>query len=97
MGGWAWFPGANLGEDCAVFEPVHGSAPSIAGKNLANPTAMILSAVLLFRHLGESEKAQRVQSAVEAVYRRGEALTADLGGKATTTQFTEAVVQHLVN
>ena len=97
VGGLGLVPGANLGEDCAVFEPVHGSAPSIAGKNLANPTAMILSAVLLLRHLGEFEKAQRVHSAVEAVYRRGEALTSDLGGSATTTEFTEAVVQHLVN
>ena len=97
VGGLGLVPGANLGEDCAVFEPVHGSAPSIAGKNLANPTAMILSTVLLFRHLGEFEKAERVLSAVEAVYRRGEALTSDLGGSATTTEFTEAVVQHLVN
>ena len=70
---------------------------TIAAKNQANPTAMILSAVLLFRHLGESEKADRVLSAVEAVYKGGEALTSDLGGKATTTEFTEAVVQHLVN
>ena len=97
VGGLGLVPGANLGEDCAVFEPVHGSAPSIAGKNLANPTAMILSTVLLFRHLGEFEKAERVLSAVEAVYRGGEALTSDLGGSATTTEFTEAVVQHLVN
>ncbi len=97
VGGLGLVPGANLGEDCAVFEPVHGSAPSIASKNQANPTAMILSAVLLFRHLGESEKAQRVLSAVEAVYQRGEALTSDLGGEATTTEFNEAVVQHLVN
>ena len=87
VGGLGLVPGANLGEDCAVFEPVHGSAPSIASKNQANPTAMILSAVLLFRHLGESEKAQRVLSAVEAVYQRGEALTSDLGGDATTTEF----------
>ena len=97
VGGLGLVPGANLGEDCAVSEPVHGSAPSIASKNQVNPTAMILSAVLLFRHLGESEKAQRVLSAVEAVYRRGEALTSDLGGNATTTDFTEAVAQHLVN
>ena len=97
VGGLGLVPGANLGEDCAVFEPVHGSAPSIASKNQANPTAMILSAVLLFRHLGESEKAQRVLSAVEAVYQRGEALTSNLGGEATTTEFNEAVVQHLVN
>ena len=97
VGGLGLVPGANLGEDCAVFEPAHGSAPTIAGKNVANPTAMILSAVLLFRHLGEAANAQRVLSAVEEVYRREEDLTADLGGKATTTEFTEAVVQHLVN
>ncbi len=97
VGGLGLVPGANLGEGCAIFEPVHGSAPSIAAKNRANPTAMMLSAVLLFRHLGETEKAHRVFSAVEAVYKRGEALTSDLGGTATTTEFTEAVMQHLVN
>jgi isocitrate dehydrogenase (NAD+) len=90
-------PGANLGEDCAIFESVHGSAPTIAGRNLANPTAMMLSAVLMFHYLGETEKANRIIQAVEAVYSEGKVLTRDVGGTAFTTQFTDAVVQHLVN
>ena len=97
VGGLGLVPGANLGEEWAVFEPVHGSAPKIAGKNLANPTAMMLSAVLMFQHLGETEKANRIAYAIEAVYQKGKTLTSDLGGTATTTQFAEAVVQHLVN
>jgi isocitrate dehydrogenase (NAD+) len=97
VGGLGLVPGANLGEECAVFEPVHGSAPKIAGKNVANPTAMLLSAVLMFRHLGETEKASLIALAVEKVYMQGKALTADLGGTTSTTQFADAVVQHLVN
>jgi isocitrate dehydrogenase (NAD+) len=97
VGGLGLVPGANLGEECAVFEPVHGSAPKIAGKNAANPTAMLLSAVLMFHHLGESEKASLIASAVEKVYMQGKALTADLGGTTSTTQFADAIVQHLVN
>jgi isocitrate dehydrogenase (NAD+) len=97
VGGLGVVPGANLGENCAVFEAVHGSAPNIAGKNIANPTAMMLSAVLMFQHLGEIEKANRIAFAIDAVYLKGEVLTPDLGGSASTTQFAEAVVQHLVN
>jgi isocitrate dehydrogenase (NAD+) len=97
VGGLGLVPGANLGEDCALFEPVHGSAPRIAGKGMANPTAMLLSAVLMFQHLGESEKAHRIQSAIDRVYTRGLFLTPDIGGSTTTSQFTEAVMQHLVN
>jgi isocitrate dehydrogenase (NAD+) len=97
VGGLGLVPGANLGEDCAIFEAVHGSAPSIAGRNLANPTAMMLSAVLMFQYLGETEKANRIVQAVEAVYSEGKVLTPDVGGTAFTTQFTDAVVQHLVN
>jgi isocitrate dehydrogenase (NAD+) len=97
VGGLGLVPGANLGENCAVFEAVHGSAPNIAGKNIANPTAMMLSAVLMIQHLGETEKANRIAFAIDAVYLKGEVLTPDLGGTASTTQFAEAVVQHLVN
>jgi isocitrate dehydrogenase (NAD+) len=97
VGGLGLVPGANLGEECAVFEPVHGSAPKIAGKNVANPTAMLLSAVLMFHHLGETEKASLIALAVEKVYMQGKAMTADLGGTTSTTQFADAVVQHLVN
>ncbi|HEU0004960.1 MAG TPA: isocitrate dehydrogenase (NAD(+)) [Terriglobia bacterium] len=97
VGGLGLVPGANLGDGCAIFEPVHGSAPKIAGKNMANPTAMLLSAVLMFQHLGEAEKAALIASAVEKVYAHGKVRTADLGGNTSTTQFTDAVVQHLVN
>jgi isocitrate dehydrogenase (NAD+) len=97
VGGLGLVPGANLGEECAIFEPVHGSAPTIAGKGMANPTAMLLSSVLMFQHLGENEKAHRIQAAIEKVYTRGAFLTPDIGGSTTTSQFTEAVMQHLVN
>jgi isocitrate dehydrogenase (NAD+) len=97
VGGLGLVPGANLGESCAIFEPVHGSAPKIAGKNTANPTAMLLSAVLMFQYLGETEKAALIASAVERVYANGKLRTADLGGDSSTSQFTDAVVQHLVN
>lgn len=97
VGGLGLVPGANLGDGCAIFEPAHGSAPKIAGKNMANPTAMLLSAVLMFQHLGETEKAALIASAVERVYANGKLRTADLGGGASTTQFTDAIVQHLVN
>jgi isocitrate dehydrogenase (NAD+) len=97
VGGLGLVPGANLGDKCAIFEPVHGSAPKIAGKNLANPTAMLLSAVLMFQHLGEGEKAASIASAVEKVFASGRVRTRDLGGDASTTQFADAVVQHLVN
>jgi len=97
IGGLGFVPGANLGEDCAVFEPAHGSAPKIAGTNSANPTAMLLSAVLMFQHVGEIEKANRIAFAVESVYIKGEILTPDVGGRASTMEFAEAVMQHLVN
>jgi isocitrate dehydrogenase (NAD+) len=97
VGGLGLVPGANLGDDCAVFEAVHGSATGIAGKNIANPTAMLLSAVLMFQHLGETEKANRIVRAILAVYSEGKVLTSDVGGTATTIQFADAVVHHLVN
>ena len=97
VGGLGLVPGANLGDNCAIFEPVHGSAPKIAGKNMANPTAMLLSAVLMFQHLGETEKAALIASAVEKVYASEKLRTPDLGGDASTSQFTDAVVQHIVN
>lgn len=97
VGGLGLVPGANLGDDCAIFEAVHGSTPGIAGKNIANPTAMLLSAVLMFQHLGETEKANRIVRAILSVYSEGKVLTPDVGGTASTTQFADAVVQHLVN
>jgi isocitrate dehydrogenase (NAD+) len=95
VGGLGLAPSANIGRDVAVFEAVHGTAPDIAGKGLANPTALILSAVLMLRYLGESEAAQQVENAVRAVYRDGTARTGDLGGKATTEQFVDAVVAQM--
>ena len=92
VGGLGMVPGANLGECVAVFEAVHGSAPDIAGRNLANPTALMRSAVLMLAHLGESDAAARLTKALNQVLSGKQILTADLGGTASTTQFTDAVV-----
>ena len=92
VGGLGLVPGANLGHECAIFEAVHGSAPDIAGKDLANPTAVMQSAVLMLRHIGELEAADRMQSAIEHVFSEGQKTTRDVGGKAGTTEFADAVV-----
>jgi isocitrate dehydrogenase (NAD+) len=91
VGGLGVVPGANLGEDVAVFEAVHGSAPDIAGKNLANPTALLLSALMMLRHLDERAAADRIMQALGRVLAAGTVRTGDLGGSATTTEFTSAV------
>jgi isocitrate dehydrogenase (NAD+) len=91
IGGLGMAPGANIGEDVAVFEAVHGSAPDIAGKNLANPMALVLSAAMMLDHVGETDAAARVREAVYAVLREGATLTRDLGGNAGTTQIAEAI------
>jgi isocitrate dehydrogenase (NAD+) len=85
-------PGANLGVNCAIFEAVHGSAPDIAGKDVANPTALLQSAILMLRYLDETAAADKVQKALETVYGERRSLTRDVGGTAGTTQFTEAVL-----
>jgi len=95
VGGLGIVPAANIGKDVAVFEAVHGSAPDIAGRNIANPTALILSGVLLLRWLGETAAADRVEKAVHETLAEGKHLTPDLGGTATTTDFTDAVIAHL--
>lgn len=95
VGGLGIVPGANLGDTCAVFEAVHGSAPDIAGKGLANPTALMQSARLMLSHLGEREAARRMQKAIEAVYSSGKNLTHDVGGSASTSEFTQAVIDKL--
>ncbi len=95
IGGLGVAPGANLGEEIAVFEAVHGAAPTIAGRGIANPTALLLSAVLMLKHLEERERAMRIQTALEKVLAEGNALTRDLGGQATTLDFTEAVIKAL--
>jgi len=93
VGGLGVVPGANMGENHAVFEAVHGSAPDIAGRGVANPTAMMLSSVLMLIHLREQAAARRLQSAVERVYAEHAHLTRDVGGNAGTGEFTEAVIR----
>jgi len=95
IGGLGVAPGANIGEEIAVFEAVHGAAPNIAGRGIANPTALLLTAVLMLKHLKERERALRIQAALEKVLAEGNALTRDLGGKATTLDFTEAIIHAL--
>lgn len=95
IGGLGVAPSANVGENCAVFEAVHGSAPDIAGKGIANPTALILSGALLFMHLNEDAAAEAVRKAVAKVLKEGQTLTPDLGGSATTDQFTDAIIAAL--
>jgi isocitrate dehydrogenase (NAD+) len=91
VGGLGVAPGANIGENAAVFEPVHGSAPKYAGQNKANPTALMLSGALMLRHLGETDAADRVEHAVRAVIAEGRTVTYDLGGSAGTREFGQAV------
>jgi isocitrate dehydrogenase (NAD+) len=95
VGGLGLVPGANLGAECAIFEAVHGSAPDIAGKNIANPTAVLQSAILMLRHIKQPEAADMVQGALNRVYRRKEKLTRDVGGTTGTREFANAVVQAL--
>jgi isocitrate dehydrogenase (NAD+) len=95
VGGLGIVPGANIGDHHAIFEAVHGTAPDIAGKGLANPTALMQSAVLMLAHIGERDAARRLQHAIYQVYETGEALTGDVGGKASTSEFTDAVIRHL--
>ena len=95
VGGLGVAPGSNIGEDCAVFEAVHGSAPDLAGRGLANPTAVIRSAALLVGHIGETEAAARIESAVETALGDPANHTGDLGGKATTSKITQAIIDAL--
>ncbi len=95
VGGLGVAPSGNIGEQGAIFEAVHGSAPDIAGKGLANPTALLLSSVMMLRHLGEMDIAARVEAATQKVLREGKHVTGDLGGKATTVEMTEAVIKAL--
>ena len=95
VGGLGVVPGANLGHDTAVFEAVHGSAPDIAGKNMANPTALLLSALLMLDHIGEADAARAIRRALEHILATGAVRTPDLGGAATTSEFTAAVCEAL--
>jgi len=95
VGGLGIVPGANIGEKHAVFEAVHGTAPDIVGKGKANPTALMQSAALMLAHLGERNASRSLQSAIEKVYAEGKHLTGDVGGQASTSEFTEAVIRHM--
>ena len=95
VGGLGVAPGANIGEQAAVFEPVHGSAPKYAGKDVANPTALILSAALMLRHLGETDAAERVERAVRDVIAEGRTVPRDLGGQAGTKAYGAAVAERV--
>ena len=95
VGGLGVVPGADLGDDHALFEAVHGSAPDIKGKNIANPSAMIQAAIMMLRHLSEKAAANRISLALERVLMRGEVLTPDLGGTATTKKFADAIIREI--
>ncbi len=95
VGGLGLVPGANIGDDCAIFEAVHGSAPDIAGQGIANPTALILSAAMMLDYLDEKESAQRIRKAIWEVLEKKESLTLDLGGNSNTHTFTEVVIHAL--
>ena len=95
VGGIGLAPSANIGKDCAIFEAVHGSAPKHAGKNDANPTALILSAVMMLRHLGEREAAEKIERALMALLAGGERVTRDIGGTLGTDEFAAAVIEEM--
>src|ERR1700736_2125344 len=95
VGGLGVVPSGNIGDESAMFEAVHGTAPDIAGKGLANPTALLMSGIMMLDHLNERPAARRIEAALERVYREGKHATRDLGGKATTQEFTDAVISAL--
>ena len=95
VGGLGLVPGANIGEKGAVFEAVHGSAPDIAGQGIANPTALLQSGILMLRHLGEREAADKTENAMLAVFAEGKVRTRDIGGTARTAEFADAIIQKM--
>jgi len=95
IGGLGLTPSGNIGDECSIFEAVHGSAPDIAGKGLANPTALLLSSLMMLRHMSLNEYADKIEKAAFATLAEGKALTGDLGGKASTKQFTDAIIKKL--
>ena len=95
VGGLGLAPGANIGQTGAIFEAVHGTAPDIAGKGVANPGALVLAACMMLEHLGDLERAQRIRKALETTIREGKTLTRDLGGTASTDEFTNAIIAKL--
>jgi isocitrate dehydrogenase (NAD+) len=95
VGGLGLAPGSNIGREAAIFEAVHGTAPDIAGKGIANPGALVLAACLMLDHIGDRFRADRIRRALESTIRDGTVLTRDLGGRANTKEFTDAVIAHL--
>jgi isocitrate dehydrogenase (NAD+) len=97
VGGLGMVPSGNIGAEVALFEAVHGTAPDIAGKGIANPTALLMSAIMMLDHIGETAAARSIENALHSVYREGKTLTPDLGGSAMTAEFTAAVIRALKN
>lgn len=97
IGGLGLAPGANLGEDIAIFEPVHGSAPDIIGRGIANPISAILSGAMMLKHIGESNAARQIENAVKRVLLDNKGKTADLGGNISTKEFTESIIQYIID
>lgn len=95
IGGLGLTPSGNYGEEASLFEAVHGTAPDIAGRDLANPTALLLSAVMMLKHVGMEEPARKIEKSLEKVWKEKTKLTGDLGGKATTSQFTQTIIDNL--
>jgi isocitrate dehydrogenase (NAD+) len=95
VGGLGLVPGANIGDECAIFEAVHGSAPDIKGQNKANPTAMILAGIMMLKHIGETKAAERIYAALVRVFTERKVFTRDLGGTASTTEFTQATLREI--
>jgi isocitrate dehydrogenase (NAD+) len=95
VGGLGLAPGANIGDDRGIFEAVHGSAPDIAGKNIANPTALLLASAMMLDYLELNEQSERLRRSIRHVIGEGSVLTPDLGGTASTTEYTQALIDHL--
>ncbi|EME47077.1 hypothetical protein DOTSEDRAFT_41582 [Dothistroma septosporum NZE10] len=95
IGGLGLTPSGNIGDECSIFEAVHGSAPDIAGKGLANPTALLLSSIMMLQHMGLTQQANNIQGAIFKTLEEGKALTGDLGGKAKTHEYADAVIKNL--
>jgi isocitrate dehydrogenase (NAD+) len=95
VGGLGLAPGGNIGESAAIFEAVHGSAPDIAGKGIANPAALLMAAIMMLQHMGQPAPAARIRDALEQTIREGDSLTPDLKGTGTTDSFADAVIRRL--
>ncbi|MDW5299600.1 MAG: isocitrate/isopropylmalate family dehydrogenase, partial [Sedimentibacter sp.] len=95
IGGLGMAPSANIGDDAAIFEPVHGSAPDIAGKNIANPTSAILSGIMMLRYIGEEEAALKIENALKKVLKNKDLHTKDIGGLLSTTEFKDELIREL--